>query len=370
MAISRLVRHFERPDGRGYTVNYKYLGLAYFIEMIVVATSLVGAWLFARQYGGGDFYIMVMMLLAPVAYACVELARVPLAFTMRLQSSILWKVFFGGMVIAAAFVTIKSLSQLGEIMFRPRLHEATVAAAHLKDAKEEQKSIHGKIQAMDAIVLARASELQMAEDRLKSVNSDMSTLAKPQCTNVSGTNSRGQRYTTQRCTQDPRVGAMSGNLKNAQESRDKASKNLDEAHATRAKLDPVEADRKVAQAELTAKKAVQDSQLHSFTGMFFGKNPNEVTEAEIHFFLRWFVFFPAIFASLTATALALASVTYDPKKKPSATADMDEKGLQYVLEPLAQAVTERAVAAALAAVKPREPDPNDKIIPLKGASHG
>src|SRR5215218_1704565 len=51
------------------------------------------------------------------------------------------------------------------------------------------------------------------------------------------------------------------------------------------------------------------SQLHAFTGMFFGKDPAKVTEAELSIFLRIFVFLPAICASLASTLLALGSVT-------------------------------------------------------------
>ena len=60
-------------------------------------------------------------------------------------------------------------------------------------------------------------------------------------------------------------------------------------------------------------KAVADSQLHSFTAMVFGVDPREVTDAQVHWFLRLFVFFPAIFVSLASSLLAISA--YEPVRK-------------------------------------------------------
>ena len=68
---------------QGYRIDYKYLAMAYGIEIAVVATSLLSAWFFARLYGHGDATTMAMMMLAPIAYAGVEIARVPLALALR-----------------------------------------------------------------------------------------------------------------------------------------------------------------------------------------------------------------------------------------------------------------------------------------------
>jgi len=41
--------------------------------------------------------------------------------------------------------------------------------------------------------------------------------------------------------------------------------------------------------------------------MVFGKDPTEVTDAEIHWFLRFFVFVPAIMISIASTLLAVTA---------------------------------------------------------------
>ena len=130
-------------------------------------------------------------------------------------------------------------------------------------------------------------------------------------------------------------------------------------------LDPSAAAKAVSALELAHRDAILNSQLHSFTGMFFGKDPTEVTEGELHSFLRIFVFFPAIFAALAATALALASVT--PLKQMPDPIEVDGADiLSTYLAPLTSTIEEhvrrvadesvvRAVAAHVR-IEPKAPE--------------
>ncbi|WP_204335915.1 hypothetical protein, partial [Klebsiella pneumoniae] len=89
--------------------------------------------LFAGVYSDGDSRSFYFMLLAPLVYAAVELCRVPLAILARTQRSY----FVRGLailgIIFAAGVTTKSVSQLGEMMFHPRLMDAAKTKTALKD---------------------------------------------------------------------------------------------------------------------------------------------------------------------------------------------------------------------------------------------
>lgn len=366
----QLAGYFAKKDAenraRGFTVDYKYLAIAFLTELAIVFTSLYGGWLFARQYSTDDLTFS-MMLLAPIAYAGVELARVPLAFAWRTQRSKFWKVVFALMVLCAAAVTVKSLSQLGEIMFRPRLKAVTETSIALKDARNEQGTAAMTVKAADAVVEQRREELKSADERLKQANTALAGLPKDQCWTVTHRTEHGVTRSRQ-CKADGRQAPIAANLKDAQTARDHASREFDRANAERAKLGMTDVDGKVAAREVLYRKAVMDSQLHSFTGMFFGKDPTEVTEGEIHFFLRWFVFFPAIFASLAATALALASVNYIKPDRRQETVEVDEEVLRnYVLEPLVDEVERRlarndeaakARVAASHATSPGEPVPD------------
>ena len=85
------LRASERDQKRGYSINYKQVGLAFAIEIVVVILSLIGAWLMASKYGrtSTDY---VLMMLAPVSYAMVEFSRVPLALATRTQRNHFMKV--------------------------------------------------------------------------------------------------------------------------------------------------------------------------------------------------------------------------------------------------------------------------------------
>ena len=116
-------RH-ERHVDKGYRIKWGYVGIAYLVEFMVIGASLWGAWLFAGVYSDGDWHAFYFMLLAPLVYAAVELCRVPLGILARTQRSY----FVRGLailgIIFAAGVTTKSVSQLGEMMFHPRLMDA------------------------------------------------------------------------------------------------------------------------------------------------------------------------------------------------------------------------------------------------------
>ncbi len=334
---------------QGYRIDYKYLGMAYGIELAVVATSLLSAWFFAKIYGHGDGDTMAMMMLAPIAYAGIEVARVPLALALRTQPNWLWKFVFALMVLCAVAVSVKSLSQLGEVMFRPRLIDVTRATEALKEAQGTQAAFAARVAAADAVVAQRGRGLDEAEARLKAVNSELGALPADKCARVWHTNALGKRFSGQECHTDGRQRVMAGNLGDAEAARTTASDKLDAARRARDGLDPGPLDSRVGALQVAQRDAVLNSQLHSFTGMFFGKDPTEVTEAELHSFLRLFVFFPAIFASLAATALALASVT--PLRRGPDPVEVDDMALvDHLLVPLTRSVDDHARTAANEAV--------------------
>ena len=200
--------YFAKKDAfnasQGYRIDYKYLGMAYGIEAAVVATSLLSAWFFAKIYGHNDFDTMAMMMLAPIAYAGIEIARVPLALALRTQPNFFWKLVFAIMVLCAVAVSVKSLSQLGEVMFRPRLIDVTRATAALKDAQSAQATFAGKVHDADAVVSQRTAELSDAETRLKAVNSELGALPADKCARMWHQNSLGRRYSSQECHTDGR----------------------------------------------------------------------------------------------------------------------------------------------------------------------
>jgi hypothetical protein len=329
---------------RGYRISYKRLALAFACEGVVVATSLAGAWLFATLYGGTDRIAFWMMMLAPVAYAVIEFSRVPLAVSIRTQRSLTLRIIAAIGVLGAAAVTIKSISQLGEIMFRPRLQEAVRTHETLIDAKNAQATLDRKIADADAVVAQRVSQLAEAEKRLKGANTELGALPPQRCYRVTTTNRDGRRTSGTRCSTDPRTEAMKTSLGTASTDRTGASTRLDEARVERAKFDRTEVDRKVSEAEVAHKDAIMRSQLHSFTAMVFGKDPGQVTDREIHVFLFFFVFIPAIGASLASTLLALTAVETLPREEEDVR--LEDIAGNYILGPFAEKIVREAMAAA------------------------
>ncbi|NNM71218.1 ATPase [Enterovirga aerilata] len=344
---------------RGYSISYKRLSLAFAAEGVIVATSLAGAWLFASIYGGNDPLAFWMMMLAPIAYGVIEFSRVPLAVSIRTQKSLALRIVAAVGVVGAAAVTVKSVSQLGEIMFRPRLQEAVQAHERLVDANNARATLDRKIKDADEVVAQRTAQLEDAERRLKSANTELGALPPQRCWRVTSTTSDGRRVTGTRCSTDPRTEAMKTSLGTAQKDRQDASARLDEARAERAKLDRTAIDRAQSEAEVAFRDAIMRSQLHSFTGMVFFKDPAQVTEKEIHSFLFFFVFIPALGASLASTLLALTSVE---RLREEDDIVLDPQAGSFILEPFAAEIirhareeAERSAAAALDRARPPAP---------------
>jgi hypothetical protein len=362
-----------RDEKRGYSINIKYVVIAYIFEAVLVITSLVGAALFARMYAHDDRYTFLMMMLAPISYAVVESCRIPLALAARTNRS--WIIRFVAIVgvFCAAGVTVKSLSQLGEQMFHPRLIDVVMARETLNVAERERKVMTDRIAAADAAVEQRTGELKAVDERSQGLTAQMAGVAKPTCMKVSGHNKKGA-WSSMRCSPDPKAEIISANLRLASADHSAASTKLDQARKERDALDPGPLDQKVSDAKKAYREAVLHSQLHSFTAMMFGKDPGEVDDAEVHRFLRLFVFLPAVFASMATTLLALSAVNRVKAPKAAPERLPDEAG-QYILGGLAEHIiretTERvhrqaaADAAVGAAAGARSPAP---AVALKSAA--
>ena len=156
-----------------------------------------------------------------------------------------------------------------------------------------------------------------------------------------GTNSKGAKYQNLKCLADPRDRRPLDRRRQGQ--RPTATvlvKDLEEARKTRSALDRGAADRRVADAEQAYRNAVNRSQLHSFTAMVYGVDPIDVTEQQVHAFLRIFVFLPALCAAFASTILALCAVS-------TRRTFMDEDDLGAAVNPAAAPYMLDAITDAL-----------------------
>jgi hypothetical protein len=114
--ISRL----ERDIARGYSINIKQVILAFAVEFVIIGLILVSQFVYAAEFPNPSQYKTVQALLFPLAFAMVELARVPLAIAVRIHHS--WNIKLAALigVVCAVVVTSFSLSQIGHLTFNPR----------------------------------------------------------------------------------------------------------------------------------------------------------------------------------------------------------------------------------------------------------
>jgi hypothetical protein len=326
-----------RDERRGYTIDKKRVAIAYTAELVIVAASLWGAWLFAEKYGR-DSWDVQMMMLAPIGYAVIEFCRVPLAISARSHAAWLVRVVALIGVISASGVTVKSMSQLGEIMFRPRLTEVVHAREALDRAQAARATIVQQIKDADTLIANSRTAFDQDEQRAKSAAEQLAGLPKDQC-NPTVWYKDGQQYRNQVCKSDPRIAALQNNLKLAVAARDDAARAVDRALAARQTLDRAGVDHGVAMAQEIHREALLNSQLHSFAGMVFGIGPIEVTDGQINRFLRVFVFLPAIFVAFASSFVAFTAVHHlKPELLPFAP-----EGVDYLLNPTYQTVLNDAM---------------------------
>ena len=325
----------QQSDGPGrkhYSICKKRVVIAFATEFLIIAVSLVGAWFLSERYAPDSNSFWIMML-APVAYAAVEFSRVPLAFSVRTQNSIVMKAVALMAVLCIAGVTIKSISQLGYLMFQPRLIAVADAKRNLFEAKQEVASYERRIAHAQTLIDQRKSELEATEDRITALSNDMTKQPGQNCAATYGVDKRGNSYKGNACRENPVAKALAIQIANAQRDRTTALSNLNKANEEKAAIQNADIASREAGAAANLRDAIFKSQIHTFTAMVFGKDPIDVSEGEISTFLRIFVFLPAILASLGSTLLMMTAVQVFPKQQAddlSLTADESRKLIESV----------------------------------------
>lgn len=337
---AREIAREERVQERGYRFDYKRVFMAYMIEIVVIVASLFGAWYFAHKYSHDDATFWVM-LLAPVGYAVIEFCRVPLAISVRTQRN--WGVKIAALlgVVLAAGVTAKSMSQLGYLMFQPRLERVTETKRNYDFLANDRDNFYLKRKSAEAVVEQRKAELDDAGDRAQEATKGLIDRPKPApCIQTTYVDRRtGKTMHGARCPTETVAPMINERAVQAEADRKEAAAKYEEAQKELVGLDPKAFEDKVTAAQAAKKQAIFDSQLHTFTAMVYGIDPDQVTEGELHWFLRLFVFVPAICVSFASTLLAFTAVEKLRKNKQALFA---EDAGAYLVGPLAQAAVMEA----------------------------
>lgn len=201
---------------------------AYAIEAAIAGTSFVGSMILASKYSS-SYTEYFTMLLAPFAYSIIELSRVQLAISARKQNNMFMSAVAIVGLLFFSVITIKSMSQLGEMMFHPRIQLVTQAKHELDEAKDNLANHNKIIDEAKIIIDQKRIELNQAENRINNTISHITDQAPETCHIVSGVNKYGHKYTIQKCSPNPVTQSLITQQENAKGDQRKAMQSLDEA---------------------------------------------------------------------------------------------------------------------------------------------
>ena len=332
----------ERRDG--YRINWKRAWIAYAIEFGIIASSLFAGWQFANRYAAdeklpttevaalGSWFLPAMQnndawkmaIIATAAIAIAEMARLPLVQGFRTQRSWLMRFFLLLGVLMMCVVTTKSMSQVMEQMFHPRLRFVQTANAELKFEQANFAKIEAQKSGAEATAKPLTESVERLDAQIADLNKSLQGLGPqplPRKVTVRVKRNQGKRVWYENVTtykEMPWQGkALVDQINDAREKRREAAEMQNDAGMTVVNFDEQLASQRsiVTKRENTLREAVNNSQLHSFTAMVFAKDPVEVTDSEIHWFLRFFVLVPALMIALASSLLMMAAYERIPSKR-------------------------------------------------------
>lgn len=342
----------ERDIERGYRINVKQVVLAFGIEFFIIGIGLTGWYFFSPK-----------AMLYPLALALVELARVPLAIAVRTQKS--WNIQFAALlgVAAAVVVTSTTLYQIGELTFSPRRAAVYEKLNALEGAKQEREAFlnqRKQVQTGFDQINKDWTSLSETYNALSSKLNDQSAFSK-NCKTVETPSQDGSsRTTSTSCGRDPAFLALQKEVLEAKNKRDEALTARSQWQAALAKMDSSPFDRTVSKAEGDYHEAVQQSPLHSYAGMLFGKDSQTVTEGEVKRLEWYLLLIPSIAAALSSTLVAMTAVHRIRQPKVEPAARMPDEALTFLLGPLVQTLQQEAKNAIAGAMKTQTNQPTAK----------
>lgn len=316
-------KQMRRDLARGFEVNYTTLRIAYVIEIGIILAAFYASYEFANRYVSDQWQLWIMAIIGGAAVALAESARIFLAKNIRTQTSFGWKALAAIGLVCMCIVTTKAMSQVMEQTYSPRLRQVQQAAGTLKLAEADLKTIIAKRDAAVKPLEHLEKDVKDAEANIQRINDliaqqgaapadrELKESYKATCYNK-----RKRAYTCWKTRIRYQKVDWAG-----QQFADQLPDSIDKRAEAVAKRDAQQADvsdldqqvaaqeKVVAKAKSAERDAVSNSQLHSFTAMVFGKDPVEVTDAEVHWFLRLFILIPAIMIAAASSILAMVSYT-------------------------------------------------------------
>jgi hypothetical protein len=347
--VARLIRDRER----GYSINSKQIVLAFAVEFTIIGLILTNIYVTIAQLPDPSTFKTVQALLFPIAMAMVELARVPLAVAVRTQNS--WNIKLAALlgVLCAVAVTSNSLYAIGATSFAPRLEDT-----HKKDdvlqQLEDQKRIRAEeIKRADDSLALKRGDRDAQGQALQSLNQQLATQPPPVCNviTVPSTLPGGAPSTAQKCSQNPIIKILNGEIATTKVKLDQAQLALSQAEADRKseRFDLTPLEEEIRKAKSDNRESVFQSQLHSLAAMLFRVDPAKVTPEQLKTLEFYLIFVSSIAAAFSSTLIAMTAVRRIKKPKEETAVIIPDEAAAYLFGPLVAAIRKEASDAVAAA---------------------
>jgi hypothetical protein len=348
--MARLMRDRER----GYSINAKQIVLAFAVEFTIIGLILTNIYVTVAQLPDPSTFKTIQALLFPIAMAMVELARVPLAIAVRTQNS--WNIKLAALlgVLCAVAVTSNSLYAIGATSFTPRLEDT-----HNKDEVlqrlEDQKRVRAEeIKRADDSLTLKRNDRDAQSQTLQSLNQQLATQPPPVCNviTVPSPLPGGAPSTAQKCSQNPIIKILNGEIAAAKLKLDQTLLALTQAEADRKseRFDLTPLEEEIRKASSDNRESVFQSQLHSLAAMLFRVDPAKVSPEQLKTLEFYLIFVSSIAAAFSSTLIAMTAVRRIKKPKEVAAVTIPDEAAAYLFGPLVIAIRKEAADAVAAAV--------------------
>jgi hypothetical protein len=331
LARGKRIWRSQRDRSRGYSVSYKMLAVAYAVEAGIISASLYASWVFATKYAGelsdGEAQVASLNLVGifnnhsldwrmamagGVAIAFAETLRLPLVQALRTQRSYLMRALAIAAVLMMAFVTTKTMAQVMQQTYAPRLHQVQQATRALKEAEDGLDALKSKRDPADSDLQRLEQDVRDRKtliDELNSLIEKQGQAPRPVCSAVYKRNSNGVTYKAGITCSTPKWAGQQ-----FADQRDAAKRDLETAIAKRDALAATVASQaeaahdrkmKIDQLHDAWRAAVDNSVVHGLAATFYGVDPIDLTEGQVNAFLRLFILVPSVMIALASSILVM-----------------------------------------------------------------
>ena len=290
-----------------FTYHRKYLVAGVGTELMLSFGGVGGAAYFAYAYGRSPVE-QIGMMIAPSMWSVVELTRIILAVSSQTDPSRGRRWLAVLMILFISLVGTKSVAQLWDLVFEPRLADVRTTKANLAEAKDNEADLDKQADAAAAKVATATGVYGESQETLRQSNKSLGEIPRP-CIAV---------HKHLKCANDPRFKSMGGALAKVEARANDAETKLNDAtgDADAIKGERKEAHQKTRDAARAYDEALHHSPLHLLLSSMTGEDVEDVSKTQMTWMLRIFVLLPSAVTSIGASILNMLAVVPRRRRVP------------------------------------------------------